>query len=119
MEQLRPGTYTVTFTLAGFSTVRREGIEISAGFTAPVNVSLKVGAVQETINVSEKAPVVDVQTVSEQKTLVKQELDALPTARSFATLGTTLPSVTCQPARRRWHARRTRERLGGPRRHWV
>ena len=45
VQQLRPGVYTVTFTLTGFSAVRREGIEISAGFTAPVNASLKVGAV--------------------------------------------------------------------------
>ena len=94
VEQLRPGTYSITFTLAGFSTVRQEGIEISAGFTAPVNVSLKVGAVQETVNVSDKAPVVDVQTVTEQRTLVKQEIDSLPTAKSFATLGVVLPSVT-------------------------
>jgi hypothetical protein len=94
VEQLRPGVYTVTFTLTGFSTVRREGIEISAGFTAPVNTSLKVGAVSETIIVSAEAPVVDVQNISEQKTLQKEALDALPTARSFATLGTTLPGVT-------------------------
>jgi hypothetical protein len=94
VEQLRPGVYTVTFTLAGFGTFRREGIEISEGFTAPVNTTLTVGAVQETVSVNEKAPVVDVQTVSQQRTLVKQELDALPTARSFATLGTTLPSVS-------------------------
>jgi Carboxypeptidase regulatory-like domain len=94
VEQLRPGVYTVTFMLPGFRIVRREGIEISAGFTAPVNASLEVGAAGETINVSVQAPVVDVQTVSQQRTLVKQELDALPTARSFATLGTTLPSVS-------------------------
>ena len=93
VEQLRPGTYSVTFTLSGFGTERREGIEISAGFTAPVNVSLKVGAVQETINVSDKAPVVDVQNVTQERTLVKQEIDALPTAKSFATIGVTLPSV--------------------------
>ena len=93
IEQLRPGTYSVTFTLSGFSTVRQEGIEISAGFTAPVNVALKVGAVQETISVTDKTPVVDVQSVSEQKTLVKQELDALPTGRGFASVGTTMPSV--------------------------
>ena len=53
VEQLRPGVYTVTFTLTGFSTVRREGVEISAGFTAPVNTSLKVGAVSETIDCSD------------------------------------------------------------------
>src|SRR5258706_5767136 len=94
VPQLRPGVYTVTFTLTGFSTVRREGIEISAEFTAPVNVSLKVGAVAETITVTGQAPIVDVQRSSERKELLKEALDALPTARSFATLGTTLPGVT-------------------------
>jgi len=93
LEQLRPGVYDVTFTLTGFSTVRREGIEISTGFTAPVNASLKVGAVSETITVSGQAPVVNVQSAAEQKTLSKTAVDALPTARSFATLGTTLPGV--------------------------
>src|SRR5580700_2085149 len=93
VDQLRPGTYTVTFTLAGFSTFRREGVEISEGFTAPVNASLSVGAVKDTITVEAQAPVVDVQDVSEHRTLVTQELDALPTGQSFATLGTTLPSV--------------------------
>jgi hypothetical protein len=94
VEQLRPGVYTVTFTLQSFSTVRREGIAISAGFTAPVNASLKVGSVAETITVTGEAPVVDVQSSSQQMTLPKEALDALPTARSFATLGTTLPGVT-------------------------
>ena len=94
VQQLRPGVYTVTFTLTGFSAVRREGIEISAGFMAPVNASLTVGAVAETITVTGEAPVVDVQSSSERKQLPKEALDALPTARSFATLGTTLPGVT-------------------------
>ena len=94
VEQLRPGTYTVTFTLSGFSTLKREDVEISENFTAPINATLNVGAVQETIHVEAQAPVVDVQNVAEQRTLLKQELDALPTARSFATLGTTIPSVS-------------------------
>src|SRR5262245_31909274 len=46
---LRPGSYTVTFTLTGFSSVRREGVELSSGFTATVNADLAVGDVQETI----------------------------------------------------------------------
>src|SRR6476661_2366889 len=91
LEQLRPGVYAVSFALTGFSTVRREGVEVSAGFTAPINASLKVGAVSETVTVSAETPVVDVQSISQQKTLPKEALDALPTARSFATLGTTLP----------------------------
>src|SRR6202166_4594329 len=53
---LRPGTYTVTFTLVGFNAVRREGIELSGGFTAPVDVEMKVGAVEETITVSSASP---------------------------------------------------------------
>jgi hypothetical protein len=93
VEQLRPGTYTVTFTLSGFSTFRQDGIEISEGFTAPINATLNVGAVKDTITVEAQAPVIDVQDVSEHRTLLNQELDALPTAQSFATLGTTLPSV--------------------------
>src|SRR4051812_34330398 len=49
---LRPGTYTVTFTLTGFSTVKRDGIELTGSFVATVNADLKVGAVAETITVS-------------------------------------------------------------------
>src|SRR6187431_1892665 len=57
---LRPGTYTVTFTLPGFNTVRREGIELTGNFVASVSVEMRVGAVTETITVSGEAPIVDV-----------------------------------------------------------
>jgi hypothetical protein len=57
---LPPGVYSVTFTLEGFSGVRREGIELTTGFTANVNAELRVGAVAETITVSGQAPIVDV-----------------------------------------------------------
>src|SRR5262245_26373933 len=51
ITDLRPGTYTVTFTLTGFSTYKREGVDLSAGFTAAVNAELRVGALQETVTV--------------------------------------------------------------------
>src|SRR6185295_9973251 len=57
---LRPGEYSVTFTLAGFSTIRREGIMLQGTMTATVNADLRVGAVAETITVSGEAPLVDV-----------------------------------------------------------
>jgi len=60
---LRPGTYSVTFTLTGFSTVQREGIELSGAFIATINADMKVGAVAETITVSGATPIVDVQSV--------------------------------------------------------
>src|SRR5256886_6386866 len=66
---LRPGTYSVTFTLPGFSTVKREGIEITGTFVATVNADLKVGALEETITVTGETPVVDVQSVKVQQTV--------------------------------------------------
>src|SRR2546425_10215973 len=52
LVDLRPGAYTVTFTLTGFNTFKRDGIELTANFTASVNAEMKVGALEETITVS-------------------------------------------------------------------
>src|SRR5678815_4755422 len=59
IQDLRPGTYSVTFTLPGFSTVKRDGVELTGSFIATVNADLRVGGVQETVTVSGEAPVVD------------------------------------------------------------
>ncbi len=75
---LRPGTYSVTFTLTGFSTVKREGIELPTGFTASVNVAMQVGSLEETITVSGAAPVVDTTSMRKQETLNSSELESLP-----------------------------------------
>ena len=76
---LRPGTYVVTFAITGFSTVKREGIELTAGFTAAVNADLQIGAVAETITVSGATPLVDTQRAQANGD-VKDLLDALPSA---------------------------------------
>src|SRR5439155_17618468 len=75
---LRPGLYTVTFTLPGFSTLRRDGIELTTGFTATVNAELRVGEVEETVTVSGASPVVDVQNAQQQTTIPRNTRDALP-----------------------------------------
>ena len=80
---LRPGTYSVTFTLPGFSGVKREGIELTTGFTAAVNAELRVGSVEETVTVSGASPVVDVQNVRTQNVLTRDALDALPTFKTY------------------------------------
>jgi len=74
---LRPGLYTVTFTLPGFSTSRREGVELPASFTATVNAEMRVGALEETITVSGDAPVVDVRNVTQQTVMAKDVIDAI------------------------------------------
>src|SRR5262245_28556046 len=54
---LRPGTYKVTFTLPGFNTVIREGVELPANFTSAINVELRVGAIEETVTVTGASPI--------------------------------------------------------------
>ena len=84
---LRPGTYSVTFTLPGFSTVVRDEIELTAGFTAGVDVQLAVGAIEETITVSGQSPTIDVQQVRERQVITKEVLDTLPMSKDWAAIG--------------------------------
>src|SRR5438093_3883315 len=92
---LRPGTYSVTFSLPGFATVKRDGIELPANFTAPVNGELRVGAVEETVTGPGSSPVVDVQQAVTQQVLPQQLLDAIPTGgRNIQSVGATLVGVT-------------------------
>src|SRR2546423_3337284 len=79
---LRPGTYTVTFSLPGFNTSKREGIAISVGFTATVNVDLAVGSLAETITVTGETPLVDTQNARQQRGLTDDVLRALPTGQT-------------------------------------
>lgn len=91
---LRPGTYAVTFSLIGFNTVRREGVELSANFTAQVNAELRVGSLEETITVSGSSPIVDVQNVVQQKVMSREVMDALPTNKTFGNLAALVPGMT-------------------------
>jgi hypothetical protein len=83
IEALPPGTYRVTFTITGFRTVVREGIQLSTGFTATVNAELAVGSVEETVTVQGASPLVDVQNVRTQNILQRELLDTLPTNKSM------------------------------------
>lgn len=91
---LRPGVYSVTFTLTGFSTFVRDGIELTGSFTATVNGDLRVGALEETITVSGETPIVDIQSVRRQTTVEGDTLKELPVARSYGSLFQLNPAVT-------------------------
>lgn len=91
---LRPGAYTLTFSLAGFNTLKREGIELPAEFTATVNVDMSVGALEETITVSGEVPVVDITSVRAQTQFQKQVLESLPGTGRLATLVTVMPGAS-------------------------
>jgi len=91
---LRPGIYTVTFTLTGFNTIVREGVMLESNFTAPINVEMRVGAVAENVTVTGESPVVDVQTSTRREVVTQQQLESIPTGRSFVLMANTVPSVS-------------------------
>jgi hypothetical protein len=91
---LRPGTYSVTFTLPGFSTVKRDGIELTGTFVATINSELKVGALEETITVTGETPIVDVQSAKVQQTVSKDILAAIPTSRSAQGIQALVPGMS-------------------------
>jgi len=93
IENLRPGQYTVTFTLPGFTTVRREGIELTGSFVASVNAELRVGAVAETVVVSGESPIVDVQSSQRTTVLTHETINAIPTAGSYNALLVLVPGL--------------------------
>ena len=91
---LRPGAYTVIFSLPGFGTVKREGIALQAEFTATVNAELAVGGLEETVTVSGEAPIVDTRTSRAQVQVAQETLSALPGTGRLSTLSAVLPGVT-------------------------
>ncbi|MGH9146948.1 MAG: carboxypeptidase-like regulatory domain-containing protein, partial [Vicinamibacterales bacterium] len=91
---LRPGTYSVTFTLPGFSTVKREGIELSGDFVATVNAELRVGTVEETVTVTGESPIVDIQSTRVQNIIDRDVLAAIPTSRNATGIQSLIPGMS-------------------------
>ncbi|MBI4263191.1 MAG: carboxypeptidase regulatory-like domain-containing protein [Acidobacteria bacterium] len=94
ITELRPGTYTVTFTIAGFNVVKREGIQLTGSFTASVEAEMRVGALEETITVTGEAPIVDVQTTTRQRVVDQEVISTLPTGRNMFNLGVLIPGIS-------------------------
>ncbi|MCY4029551.1 MAG: carboxypeptidase regulatory-like domain-containing protein [Acidobacteria bacterium] len=90
---LRPGTYEVAFTLPGFSTVVRDGLELPASFAMTIAVEMRVGALAETITVSGRAPIVDAQQAPRTQVIPREVIDAVPTGRSWQTRVALMPGV--------------------------
>ena len=90
---LRPGVYTVTFALPGFSTVVREGIELTSNFAATVDAEMKVGAINETITVTGETPIVDTQSITTRHVMTRDVLDVIPTGRNIQAVGIMIPGT--------------------------
>jgi hypothetical protein len=90
---LPPGTYTVTFGLAGFSTVKREGVEVRPNFTSNIDGELRVGAVQETITVTGESPIVDIQSSAQTRAMTDQAFKELPSGGSWIQMAALVPAI--------------------------
>ena len=90
---LPPGNYTITFGLPGFSTVKREGIEVSPNFTSNIDADLRVGAVEETITVTGESPIVDIQSSAQTRAMTDQAFKELPTGGSWIQMAALVPAV--------------------------
>jgi len=90
------GTYEVVYTLQGFQSVRREGLRLTAGFVARVDVVLKVGAIEESVTVS-ATPTIDVASSGPVTVLTRETLEVVPSSRAgIITLMNQSPSVRSQ-----------------------
>jgi len=97
LPELRPGAYSLTFSLAGFSTLKRDGLELRTNFTAQVDAELKVSQLEETITVTGASPLVDVTSATQQRTVSREMLDTVPTAKSVLGIAALIPAVVEPP----------------------
>ena len=91
---LRPGTYSVTFTLPGFTPQQKSGIVLTADFVADVNAALQVGTSNQTVDVQADVSSLDVQSSTQQAVMTRQVMDDLPTGHSVFADSQTLPGAT-------------------------
>ena len=96
ITELPPGTYTLTVTLAGFSTVKREGVDVTGAGVIAINVQMRVGTVTETITVTGETPVVDTQSARRQNVLTNDIINSLPATRTYGALLATVPGLQVQ-----------------------
>ena len=87
---LRPGIYTVTFTLTGFTTVAREGVELPSNFVATINADMAIGGLEESVLVTSEAPAVDTSRTTIGTTASLDSIQRLPLGRNFASIASTV-----------------------------
>jgi Carboxypeptidase regulatory-like domain len=91
---LRPGTYAVTFTSSGFKTLKRDGIQLTAAFTATVDGALQTGEMQQEVTVTMEAPLVDVQNSQTETVMDRKALDTIPSGHDIFAVGQLIPGVS-------------------------
>ena len=94
---LPPGSYVVTFSLTGFTTVKRDNVSVSGSGVIPINAELRLGSLQETITVSGESPLVDTQTTRRETVINSETINALPITRNYGGVLYATPGLVVQP----------------------
>jgi hypothetical protein len=93
ITNLAVGTYSVTFELPGFTKVQRDNVVLTTGFTAPINATMPVGQVSETVSVQAETPTVDVQSPRQVSAYAGDDIRVLPTSRTIRSLMSMTPAI--------------------------
>jgi hypothetical protein len=91
---LPAGTYRLKAELTGFSTSVREDLRLTVGFNARVDLTLKLGAMEESVTVSGQGPIVDITSTAASVAFTKEVLDAIPRGRDLQNIFAMAPGVT-------------------------
>ena len=95
ITELTPGNYTVTFTLSGFATIKRENIDLTGAGVTTISADMRVGNVSETVTVTGETPVVDVQTSTKRQIVLPSAvIAAIPASRGYGNLLATVPGIS-------------------------
>jgi len=94
ITDLPPGTYNLSFTLAGFNAVQRQSVQVTGSGVIPINAEMRIGALQETVTVTGETPIVDTQSTRREMVISAESLATLPVTRSYGTLLAAIPGIT-------------------------
>jgi hypothetical protein len=93
LVNLPPGTYNVSYSLTGFSTVNRQAVEVSVGVTVTINITMRVGAIAETVTVTGETPVVDLRSTAQTTVADARAFKEMPTGGSWVNMAQLIPAV--------------------------
>lgn len=88
------GTYSLRYELSGFRTLLREGIILTVGFVARIDMALSLGALEESVTVSGASPLVDVTSTTPVQSFSQETLAILPTTRQQYSILSMTPGIT-------------------------
>jgi hypothetical protein len=98
IPDLPAGTYSITYELSGFTRIVRQEVRITTGFLAKIDVTMSLGALEETITVTGESPIVDVSSTSTGAVITRELVDAIPRSKEFSALLTMTPGVVANGA---------------------